>query len=166
MLFRGANRRAPYDQRQQDPTRPRQRWIRRTGWTRPSGTWTAARSTCASCSTPRRHRRVDRAPGMPNSLLAGSYTIVGATTPIPHDASNYTSVGIATSNTNPTTGTGGTVDELLIDRSRSECPGAHSPLEARWRRHRLGRLGGRHRAGRRGLCHGPVRSSREPGWGG
>jgi uncharacterized sulfatase len=45
---------------------------------------------------------------------AGSYTLVGATTPVPHAASEYTSVGIAASNTNPSTGTGGTIESFSL----------------------------------------------------
>jgi uncharacterized sulfatase len=44
----------------------------------------------------------------------GSYTLVGATTPVPHAASEYTSVGIAASNTSPTAGTGGTIESFSL----------------------------------------------------
>jgi hypothetical protein len=43
-----------------------------------------------------------------------SYSRVGATTAIPHDASNYTSVGIAASNSSPTAGTGGTIGSFSL----------------------------------------------------
>ncbi len=45
---------------------------------------------------------------------SGSYTLVGATTPVPHAASSYTSVGVAASSTHPTSGTGGTVESFKL----------------------------------------------------
>ena len=45
---------------------------------------------------------------------AGSYTLVGATTTVPHAASSFTSVGIAASSTHPTTGTGGTIERFSL----------------------------------------------------
>jgi uncharacterized sulfatase len=45
---------------------------------------------------------------------SGSYTRVGATTTIPHAASNYTSVGIAAASTHPTSGTGGTIESFKL----------------------------------------------------
>jgi arylsulfatase A-like enzyme len=45
---------------------------------------------------------------------AGSYTLVGATTTVLHSAASYTSVGIAASNTNATTGTGGTLESFSL----------------------------------------------------
>ena len=44
----------------------------------------------------------------------GSYSLVRNTTPIPHDSSNYTSVGIAASNTSSTDGTGGTINRFSL----------------------------------------------------
>lgn len=44
----------------------------------------------------------------------GSYAMVGATTTIPHAAASFTSVGIAASNTHPTTGTGGTIESFSL----------------------------------------------------
>ncbi len=46
---------------------------------------------------------------------AGSYTMVGATMTVPHAASNFTSVGIAASNSSTTgTGTGGTIESFSL----------------------------------------------------
>ena len=45
---------------------------------------------------------------------SGSYTLVGATTTVPHAASSFTSVGIAASSTHPTTGTGGTIESFSL----------------------------------------------------
>lgn len=45
---------------------------------------------------------------------SGSYTLVGATTPVPHAAASYTSVGIAASSTHPTSGTGGTIESFKL----------------------------------------------------
>jgi len=45
---------------------------------------------------------------------AGSYTLVGATTTVLHAAASYTSVGIAASNTNASTGTGGTIESFSL----------------------------------------------------
>ncbi len=45
---------------------------------------------------------------------SGSYTLVGATTTVPHAAANYTSVGIAASSTHPTSGTGGAVESFKL----------------------------------------------------
>jgi uncharacterized sulfatase len=45
---------------------------------------------------------------------SGSYTLVGATTTVPHAASSFTSVGIAASSTHPTTGTGGTIENFSL----------------------------------------------------
>lgn len=44
----------------------------------------------------------------------GSYTLVGDTTTVPHDPSNYTSVGISASNTSSTDGTGGTIESFSL----------------------------------------------------
>jgi uncharacterized sulfatase len=45
---------------------------------------------------------------------SGSYTLVGASTPVPHAASSYTSVGVAASSTHPTSGTGGTIGSFSL----------------------------------------------------
>lgn len=45
---------------------------------------------------------------------SGSYTLVGATTTVPHAASSFTSVGIAASSTHPTTGTGGFIESFSL----------------------------------------------------
>lgn len=49
-----------------------------------------------------------------------SYTLIGDTTTVPHDPSNYTSVGIAASNTSSTTGTGGTIESFSLTASGGE----------------------------------------------
>jgi hypothetical protein len=119
MLFRGSNP-DPHDQRQQDPTRPRTA-IRRTGWTRPWGLEGGAIDL----------RIVLDTTGGTGAWTAtwyaklpadGSYSLVGATTTIPHAASNYTSVGIAASNTNSTTGTGGTIESFSLTSSTVSTP--------------------------------------------
>lgn len=46
-----------------------------------------------------------------------SYTVVGDTTTVPHDPSNYTSIGISASNTSSTTGTGGTIESFSLSAS-------------------------------------------------
>lgn len=45
---------------------------------------------------------------------SSSYTLVGATAPIPHAAANFNSVGIAASSTHPTSGTGGTIESISL----------------------------------------------------
>ncbi len=45
---------------------------------------------------------------------SSSYTLVGATTTIPHAAANFTSVGVAASSTHPTSGTGGTIESFSL----------------------------------------------------
>ena len=57
------------------------------------------------------------------------FTVVGATTTIPHAASNFTSVGIAASNTNPTTGTGGSIQSFSL----SSFAPSNAALKHHWR---------------------------------
>jgi hypothetical protein len=45
---------------------------------------------------------------------SSSYTLVGATTTIPHPATNFNSVGIAASSTHPTSGTGGIIERFSL----------------------------------------------------
>ena len=49
-----------------------------------------------------------------------NFKLVGATTKVPHDASNYTSVGISASNTSSTTGTGGTIESFSLTAAEAQ----------------------------------------------